>query len=90
MIHSVSVPFCGSCTRARLSADGRLYTCLFATAGHDIRALLRGGADDDALHAALAGIWLARSDRYSAERVERAERAGAPAAQRVEMSYIGG
>jgi cyclic pyranopterin phosphate synthase len=85
VIASVTEPFCGACTRARLSADGRLYTCLFAVAGHDLRALVRGGASDDVLREALAAIWSRRSDRYSelrtaATRVER----------KVEMSYIGG
>ena len=68
VIHSVTQPFCGGCTRARLSADGQLFTCLFATAGHDLRELLRGGADDAELRDSLRGVWAARSDRYSAER----------------------
>jgi GTP 3',8-cyclase len=92
VIHSVSKPFCGGCTRARLSADGKLYTCLFATAGHDLRALLRDGAGEQELARRLEGIWGARSDRYSAERSERARRRS-PAATgpaRIEMSYIGG
>ena len=67
-IHSVSQPFCGDCTRARLSADGKLYTCLFARRGHDLRALLRGGADDRELTARICAVWSTRSDRYSAER----------------------
>jgi cyclic pyranopterin phosphate synthase len=94
-IHSVSEPFCGDCTRARLSADGNLFTCLFATRGHDLRALLRGGADDAELAAAVRALWSARRDRYSAERSLRA--AGDPSAgdgsapePRIEMSYIGG
>jgi GTP 3',8-cyclase len=68
VIHSVSEPFCGGCTRARLSADGKLFTCLFATSGHDLRALLRGGAGEAELRDSLRGVWGARSDRYSAER----------------------
>jgi GTP 3',8-cyclase len=85
VISSVTQPFCGDCTRARLSADGRIYTCLFAVQGHDLRALLRGGADDDELTAAIADIWRARADRYS--ELRSAETADLP---RVEMSYIGG
>jgi cyclic pyranopterin phosphate synthase len=85
VIASVTRPFCGDCTRARLSADGRLYTCLFATRGHDLRALLRNGTDDDGIAAALAGIWRRRDDRYS--ELRSAETADLP---RVEMSYIGG
>ncbi|MHB8240498.1 MAG: GTP 3',8-cyclase MoaA [Solirubrobacteraceae bacterium] len=88
LIHSVSSPFCGGCTRARLSADGRLFTCLFAREGHDVRALVRGGVDDAELAARLSGVWSARNDRYSALRS-----AAAPSRTRepkVEMSYIGG
>ena len=84
-ITSVSAPFCGDCTRARISADGRLYTCLFAVAGTDLRGPLREGADDAALAALLAGVWRAREDRYSALR--SAATADLP---RIEMSYIGG
>jgi GTP 3',8-cyclase len=71
VIHSVSEPFCGGCTRARLSADGKLFTCLFATAGHDLRELLRGGGGEAELRDRLHGVWGARSDRYSAERRRR-------------------
>jgi GTP 3',8-cyclase len=85
VIASVTKPFCGSCTRARLSADGRVYTCLFAVRGHDLRALLRNGASDEELHAAVAGIWRVRTDRYSELRTEAT--AELP---KVEMSYIGG
>ena len=85
IIASVSRPFCGDCSRARLSADGQLYTCLFATAGHDLRALVRGGASDDELEAALRRIWEARDDRYS--EIRSAETVALP---KVEMSYIGG
>jgi GTP 3',8-cyclase len=85
-VTSVSEPFCGDCTRARLSAEGQLFTCLFAKAGHDLRAPLRAGADDDELRALLTGIWRRRADRYSELRA-LAPPAGAP---RVEMSYLGG
>jgi cyclic pyranopterin phosphate synthase len=85
VISSVSQPFCGDCTRARLSADGRVFTCLFATAGHDVRTLLRSGADDAALADALRAIWTGRSDRYSELRsLETVE------LPKVEMSFIGG
>ncbi len=95
LISSVTHAFCGDCNRARLSTEGQLYTCLFATGGHDLRALLRGGADDAALAAAVDGIWAARSDQYSALRGRAGARAPAtdaatPAARRVEMHYIGG
>jgi cyclic pyranopterin phosphate synthase len=86
VIASVTKPFCGACSRARLSAEGSLYTCLFAARGHDLRALLRSGATDDEIAEALRGIWSRREDRYSELRT--AETA-APKA-RVEMSYIGG
>ena len=85
IIASVSRPFCGACDRARLSADGQLYTCLFATRGHDLRALLRAGASDLELTAAIRGIWERRDDRYS--ELRSAETADLP---KVEMSYIGG
>jgi cyclic pyranopterin phosphate synthase len=88
MIHSVSEPFCGSCSRARLSADGKLFTCLFARRGHDLRALLRGGASDLEIAERTRGIWSARGDRYSAERAARERASEEPA--KVEMSYIGG
>jgi cyclic pyranopterin phosphate synthase len=85
VISSVSQPFCGDCTRARLSADGSIYTCLFATAGHDLRPLLRSGADDAAVADALRAIWTGRSDRYS--ELRSLETVDLP---KVEMSYIGG
>ena len=78
-------PFCGDCTRARLSAEGKLFTCLFAVRGHDLRALVRSGATDDQLATAIAGVWSGRGDRYSELRSEAT--AGLP---KVEMSYIGG
>ena len=85
VIASVTRPFCGACTRARLSADGSLYTCLFATTGHDLRALVRGDAGDDEIAAALGGIWRERADRYSELRSS-----ATPDLPKVEMSYIGG
>jgi GTP 3',8-cyclase len=85
VIASVTQPFCGACTRARLSAEGRLYTCLFATKGHDLRAALRRGASDEELAEAIAQVWRARGDRYSELRSQ--ETASLP---KVEMSYIGG
>ena len=65
MISSVTQAFCGDCNRARLSTEGKLYLCLFASQGHDLRALLRGGASDDALASAIGHIWQGRTDRYS-------------------------
>jgi GTP 3',8-cyclase len=85
VIASVTQPFCGACTRARLSAEGRLFTCLFATKGFDVRALLRGGAADSQLAGALSEVWRARTDRYS--EIRSAETLDLP---KVEMSYIGG
>ncbi len=84
LISSVTAPFCGGCTRARLSAQGVLYTCLFASGGVDFRAPLRDGASDDALFELLARTWGGRRDRYSEERAEGKPR------QKVEMSHIGG
>jgi cyclic pyranopterin phosphate synthase len=85
IIASVSRPFCGDCNRARLSADGQLYTCLFATAGHDLRTLVRGGASDDEIEVVIRDIWEARDDRYS--EIRSADTVALP---KVEMSYIGG
>jgi cyclic pyranopterin phosphate synthase len=85
IIASVTLPFCGACTRARLSADGELYTCLFGVKGHDLRALLRGGRNDDEISDAIAGIWGRRADRYSEIRSE-----DTISLQKVEMSRIGG
>jgi cyclic pyranopterin phosphate synthase len=85
LIASVTQPFCGDCTRARLSAEGRLFTCLFAVRGHDLRALVRGGASDEELHDAVSGLWALRTDRYS--ELRSAATADLP---KVEMSYIGG
>ena len=91
VIHSVSNPFCATCTRARLSADGRVHTCLFAEGETDMRALLRGGASDRELAEAVGRVWQARSDRYSAERSTRGTRdASTVVTPAPEMSYIGG
>jgi len=85
IIASVTRAFCADCTRARLSAEGGLYTCLFATAGTDLRGLLRGGATDEALAAAIRGVWERRTDRYS--ELRSSETAGLA---KIEMSFIGG
>ncbi|MGH3796389.1 MAG: GTP 3',8-cyclase MoaA [Pseudonocardiaceae bacterium] len=85
VISSITKPFCRTCTRARLSAKGELYTCLFSGAGHDLRALLRDGASDDELDARIRGVWQRRGDRYSAERTSATS-----GLAKVEMSYIGG
>ena len=85
VIASVSAPFCGDCTRARLSADGKLYTCLFAVEGHDLREPIRSGASDDDLRALIGRVWSVRSDRYSELRSEATS--GLP---RIEMFAIGG
>jgi cyclic pyranopterin phosphate synthase len=85
VIASVTQPFCGECTRARLSADGKLYTCLFSVRGHDLRAMVRGGAADEELREAIGRIWLRRADRYSEIRSEATSDL-----PKVEMSYIGG
>ena len=85
-ISSVSQPFCGDCSRARLSSDGVLYTCLFATHGLDLRAPLRAGASDEELLESIRNCWTARADRYS----ELRGRADAPDAPRVEMNHVGG
>jgi len=87
-ISSVSQPFCGDCTRARLSSDGVLYTCLFATHGTSLRDALRGGASDDQLLELIRGVWLGRSDRYSEQRASLRRAAGDE--RKVEMFYIGG
>jgi len=84
VITSVTQPFCGSCTRARLSSDGEVFTCLFASSGFDIRARIRDGANDDELADIVANIWRARDDRYSEIR------ASAGATKKVEMFHIGG
>ena len=85
VIASVTEPFCADCTRARLSAEGKLYTCLFAVRGHDLRALVRGDASDGELEQRLAAIWRVRDDRYSELRS-----AATQDEPKIEMSYIGG
>jgi GTP 3',8-cyclase len=85
VIASVTQPFCGGCSRARLSAEGRLHTCLFALKGHDLRAPLRLGASDEELSELLRGIWGRRTDRYSELRTAKTS-----ALPKIEMSYIGG
>ncbi|MBI3068289.1 MAG: GTP 3',8-cyclase MoaA [Betaproteobacteria bacterium] len=85
VIASVTHAFCRDCTRTRLSTEGKLYTCLFATHGHDLRALLRGGATDEDIFEAIGAIWSKRTDRYS--EIRSAHTAGL---DKIEMSYIGG
>ncbi len=85
VISSITKPFCSDCNRARLSADGKLFTCLFATNGHDLRARLRKGWSEDELVQHLAKIWGKRADRYSEERAASKE-----TKKKIEMSYIGG
>ena len=89
LISSVTQAFCGDCNRARLSTEGRLYLCLFASHGHDLRALLRGGASDAEIEAAIGSVWQGRGDRYSELR-GLGDGVPAAAGRRVEMSYIGG
>lgn len=90
VISSVTHAFCGDCNRARLSTEGRLYLCLFATQGHDLRTLIRGGASDADIESAIGHIWGARDDRYSELRSLQPPELGQPPQRRVEMSYIGG
>jgi cyclic pyranopterin phosphate synthase len=85
VIASVTRPFCGACTRARISAEGELYTCLFAARGTDLREPLRSGATDEQILDLLGATWRARADRYSELRGEATQRV-----ERVEMSHIGG
>jgi GTP 3',8-cyclase len=89
VISSVTQAFCGDCNRARLSTEGQVYLCLFATQGHDLRSLIRGGASDEELASAIGHIWQGRADRYSQLRGSMAPDAGGNR-RRVEMSYIGG
>jgi cyclic pyranopterin phosphate synthase len=86
VISSISEPFCGGCTRARLSSEGMLYTCLFATQGTDLRKLMREGPGDDVLRDRLRGVWQRRADRYSEERAARHD----GPQRKIEMHYIGG
>ena len=87
-ISSVSQPFCGACSRARLSSEGKFYTCLFATEGIDLRAAVRAGANDAELSNLIRGKWLGRTDRYSELRDEK--RRTEPSRKKIEMYYIGG
>ena len=88
-ISSVTKAFCRDCNRARLSTEGKLFLCLFASRGHDLRALLRGGASDAEIAAAIGLVWQGRDDRYSELR-GRAEATPGAGERRVEMHYIGG
>ena len=88
IIASVSQPFCGDCTRARLSTDGKIFTCLFAGQGRDLREPLRAGASDQELMDLISGVWGTRIDRYSEERFDLAA-AGGPR-RKIEMYQIGG
>jgi cyclic pyranopterin phosphate synthase len=90
MISSVTQAFCHDCTRARLSTEGKLYTCLFATSGHDLRALLRAGRSDEEISTAVAHVWRARGDRYSELRTSSTDGLASASRKKVEMSYIGG
>lgn len=83
LIRSVTRPFCRDCQRLRLSADGKIFTCLFSASGHDLRGAVRGGMDDGALRAVVSGVWQERADRYSEER-------GSVTKMKAEMSYLGG
>jgi cyclic pyranopterin phosphate synthase len=86
-ISSVTQPFCGGCSRARLSSDGVFYTCLFAQQGTDLRGPLRAGVDDEELLRVIRGTWINREDRYSEQRIVMRARGTGP---KVEMNYIGG
>jgi len=90
VITSVTRPFCGDCSRVRLSAEGRLYTCLFGAVGHDLKTPLRAGESDDELRERIAAIWGRRTDRYSEERTEALESGRFVPAEKVEMFRIGG
>lgn len=90
VISSVTHAFCGGCTRARLSPEGKLFLCLFAHEGHDLRAPLREGASDAELAGIVSGIWGARNDHYSELRGRNAAAPQPDPGRKVEMSYIGG
>jgi cyclic pyranopterin phosphate synthase len=89
-ISSVSQPFCGDCTRARLSSEGKFYTCLFATHGLDLREAMRAGASDADLVQMMRGTWRERGDRYSELREESRRAGDRPGEKKIEMYYIGG
>jgi len=91
LISSVSQPFCGNCTRSRLTTDGKLVTCLFATGGTDLRGPLRAGASDAALREQIAAVWRLRTDRYSEERAASTDLSGRTAPRpKLQMYQIGG
>jgi len=90
VISSVTASFCHSCSRARVSTDGKLFTCLFASEGHDLRAIMRGGCSDEDLAGAMAAIWRERTDRYSELRGSATGDLLAAGRTKIEMSYIGG
>jgi cyclic pyranopterin phosphate synthase len=90
MISSVTQAFCSDCSRIRLSTEGKLYTCLFATRGHDLRALLREGRSDLEIASSIAQLWSVRADRYSETRTINTDGLGRGEAKKIEMSYIGG
>ena len=90
VISSVTKAFCHSCTRVRVSTEGKLFTCLFATGGHDLRALMRDGCSDEQLGAVMARIWRDRTDRYSELRSAKTSELRASGKKKIEMSYIGG
>ena len=92
VIASVTEPFCSSCTRVRLTADGKVVTCLFSQLGHDVKALLRGGASDDAIGEWLSSIWKQRTDRYSDERLHalRSDTYNPKSHKKIEMISLGG
>jgi cyclic pyranopterin phosphate synthase len=85
VISSVTQAFCSTCTRMRLSTEGSLFTCLFADQGHDLKALVRGGASDEDIRNEIAALWQRRADRYSEIRTAESAKQ-----RKVEMSYIGG
>jgi cyclic pyranopterin phosphate synthase len=92
VIASVTEPFCSSCTRARITADGKIVTCLFSEMGHDVKRLLRSGASDEAILELLGAIWLKRADRYSLERLEAIRTAtyDPKSHKKIEMIALGG
>jgi GTP 3',8-cyclase len=92
VIASVTEPFCGSCTRARITADGKLVTCLFSEVGHDVKALLRSGVSDEDVLKWLGSIWRKRDDRYSAQRLEalRESNYDPKLHKKIEMISLGG
>jgi GTP 3',8-cyclase len=93
VIASVTEPFCSTCTRARLTADGKLVTCLFSATGHDLKKLLRNGATDEEIIEVISAIWGKRTDRYSDERLEALNSAGGYKAKdhrKIEMISLGG